>query len=135
MPAVLKPILISIAVFIIAFFLSFGFAFVNNVRLYFYLRKNKYDRWEAVTTTGSFGPGTSNPFRWFDYLFSNTDKEDNAIRSFKNGVKIGLRCAIFFVIALVVNILILFIVATKPRHDKGYVPIGRGVNSRSSVSM
>ena len=95
-----KALSISIVLMLIMLFSSFFYAFFNNMRLYFYLMKQKYNKWVTITTISGFGPGCSNPFRWFDYLFSDDDNDDAKILKYKNNVKIGLKYSLFVKVKL-----------------------------------
>lgn len=107
MHALMTAFSYSIFLFAIGLILFFLYAVVYNMKLYFYLKKEKYDRWSDLTTLGSFGPGGSNPIRWMPYLKSDLDNDDENIRRYKNNVRLGLRQSLFIFIALLVNATIL----------------------------
>jgi len=79
--------LIIVAILIIAFGIA---SFVYNMKLFFYLNKNRHDRWCHLTSLGPIGPGMSNPFRWFPYLYNDSDNDESTIRLYKKKVCILL---------------------------------------------
>lgn len=87
-------------------FLFFFYAFVYSWKVYFYLQKEKYDRWCELTTIGNFGPGGSNPFKWFPYLYSELDNEDKVIFRYKERIRFGLRYGLYSLAALIVNVIV-----------------------------
>jgi hypothetical protein len=103
----MKGLFISMVLFAIGMTLCSLYAFIYNMKLYFYLKKEKYDRWCELTTIGNFGPGGSNPFRGFPYIYSDQDSEDIIIRKYKDSIKLGFRQSLFILIALLVNATIL----------------------------
>lgn len=92
---------------------AFGYAYYHNTRLFFYLKKNNYERWRTITTIKHFGPGSSNPIRWFKYLTNTEDTEDNIILRHKDAVKIGFKISIFAIIGIVVNLIIIALTVPK----------------------
>lgn len=95
---------IVILLFAAGFFCIGFLVFVQNARLYFYLRKNKYDRWRELTYTRVSGTGGSNPIRWFGYLYSEVDNDDSCVLRFKDSIRLGLRQCLFLLLgALVVG--------------------------------
>lgn len=93
--------------------IAFAYAFYNNIRLYYYLKNNNYDRWRNITTIEGFGPGSSNPFRWFKYLFSNDDNNDINVVKYKDGVLVGLKYSLFFFAGMIVNLVLLVLSINK----------------------
>ncbi len=68
--------------------LAFSIAsFVYNMKLFFHLKKNQYDRWMQLTSIGSIGPGISNPLRWFPYLYNDLDNDDPIVLHLKKRVR------------------------------------------------
>lgn len=63
-------------------------AFIYNVKLSLYLKKRRMERWEQLTTIGSFGPGMSNPFLWIPYIYNDIDTNDQTVQNCKK--KFGL---------------------------------------------
>ena len=106
MDNIAKALVASLVLMIIMFFAFFGYAFINNLRLFFYLKKERYRRWVDVTSIRGFGPGSSS-LRWLKYLFSNDDNDDERIMKYKNTVKIGLKYALVMLLGLIVDIVML----------------------------
>lgn len=69
-------------------------AFYYSMRLYFYLLGNRRDQFKKKTSiVGSFGAGASNPFKWFPYVYSDEDFDDDKIKAMK--LKIRPRLKLF----------------------------------------
>lgn len=62
-------------------------AFITNMKLFSYLKKNLPERWNHLTTIGAMGPGMSNPFRWFPYLYNDEDTADPTVFRLKRRVR------------------------------------------------
>ena len=50
--------------------------FFHLFRLLRYLKKNEYQKWKEITSIGNIGPGLSNPYRAWSYIFQNTNEDD-----------------------------------------------------------
>lgn len=109
MESLIKGLVVSLIFFTAIAFVSFIYSFVNNIRLDFYLKKVKYERWRDLTSIGSFGPGASNPFSWLPYVYSKLDCEDEMILRLKDSIKLGLRYCFFNIIALLVNVALMVV--------------------------
>lgn len=105
----IKAIFVSLLFFIVAIIFFFSNAFIHNIKLYSYLKKENYSRWCELTTIGSFSSGGSNPFKWFPYIYNEVDNSDEVVKRCKDNVKIGLRYSFFFLLALFVNIAVLIV--------------------------
>ena len=79
-------------------------------RLFFYLKKHHYKRWQELTTIKGFVLGTASPFRLFPYIFNDLDVRDKNILRYKNKLrtwtKLFILSAAFAGIITVVIILI-----------------------------
>lgn len=85
---VISSILLALVLFIV----TIGIAvFIVNLRLGFYVKKNQYDQWKKLTTIGPMGPGMSNPFLWFNYLYSDLKQDDRTIYKFKKKTRILIK--------------------------------------------
>lgn len=105
--------------FVIQFFsyvgLGFGismmvagiYCFVKNEMLYRWLKVYKYERWREITTAetrfGRIGPGIVNTKKHWEYLYSETDNNDENILRLKDSIKIGLRYVGIFLMAFLVT--------------------------------
>ncbi|MFZ5994267.1 MAG: hypothetical protein ACOYU4_04710 [Thermodesulfobacteriota bacterium] len=84
--------------------LAFGsYSAFNMAKLLRYLKKERYLRWEELTSIGKFGPGLNNVFRSLPYIYSKLDNEDEKIAKLKGNVRIGNRYLILTLIAFFVN--------------------------------
>lgn len=106
---ILKTLLISIFLFIATFIFLSIYLVINSVRLSFYLKKKNYKRWCELTTIGNIGPGLSNPFRGFSYIYSTRDNEDENILRYKNNIRFAIKLAAFMLVAMAINIGLIFI--------------------------
>ena len=70
------------------------------------MEKN-YDRWCQLTTIGAFGPGGSNPFKWFPYIYNDLDTENEDIRGYKDRIRFGLKYGLILMLVVLINIVIL----------------------------
>lgn len=61
------------------------------MKLFFYLKNKHYERWGELTSIGNLIQGASNPFKWFPYLYSRMDNEDEIILHYKDRIKFGLK--------------------------------------------
>lgn len=107
MDYLIKGLMVTLILLALATFSFALYSFIYNIKFYFYLKNSRYEKWRELTTIWGFGPGGSNPFKWFPYLYSNEDNDDEAILRYKDNVKFGLRHCFFIVLALIVNGLIL----------------------------
>jgi len=82
-------------------------AFIYNIKLLHYLKKNKKKRWDQLTTIGVFGPGMSNSFRWFPYLYNNIDNENHTIQFYKKRIRFFLSLAIILLCILLISFIFL----------------------------
>ncbi len=64
--------------------------FIYNVMLLSYLKKRRIKRWEQLTTIGSMGPGLSNLFRWFPYVYNEIDADDHVVLNYKKRIRFFL---------------------------------------------
>lgn len=86
--------------------INFILAFLNSVRLYFYLLKNKPDQFKRKTSFfDSFGVGASNPFKWFPYIFNDEDFNDERVKILKH--KIRPRLKLFAIMFFVITVLLI----------------------------
>lgn len=108
---------ISIFLFVIGMFASFIYIYIYNWKLSSYLKREKYDRWRELSTIGKFGPGCLNPVRGFKHLYSELDNEDENILRYKDRIKLGLRHFFVFIIALIVNIIVIEVLLTGIRNN------------------
>jgi hypothetical protein len=80
-----------------------------------YLKKNDYQKWREITSLGNFGPGLSNPFRAWPYIFKNTKECDEELLRLKDSAKISMRYSFIwfgtFVFSLIVGFIIVFSVS------------------------
>ena len=80
-----------------------------------YLKKNDYQKWREITSLGRLGPGLSNPFRAWSYIFKNTKELDEVLLRLKESAKISLRYSFIWsgtlVFSLIVGFVILFSVS------------------------
>ncbi len=86
------------------------YTFFYNTKLFFYIKKTYPFRWEEVTTINRFGPGCSNPLRWFRYVFNHKETDDLVVHKLKTKVILGLKYSIPMFAGFVIEILLLFIV-------------------------
>lgn len=98
--------IVSVVLIVLFLFGNFFYAFVNNIRLYCYLKKNNYERWRCLTMIGKFGPGTSNPLRWLPYIYGKEDNEDETVLRLKDNIRAGLRYIPVGLGAMIINIAI-----------------------------
>ncbi len=80
-------------------------AVVYNVKLMRYLKKHQKGQWQYLTTIGSIGPGASNPFRWFSYVFKISGENDKNVQIYKKRIRLafggcGLILILFFLIVI-----------------------------------
>jgi len=68
-----------------------GVTFVRLFKLNSYIKKNHHRKWKEITSLGKFGPGLSNPFRAWPYIFNNTKETDEKLLRLKNSAKMSLR--------------------------------------------
>jgi hypothetical protein len=108
---------LGILLFCGGLFIFFICAFVYNMGLYFYLMKNNYDRWCELTSIGNFGPGGSNPFKWFPYLYNQVDIDNKDILRYKNRVRFWLRASFFAFLGLIVQIVLLVFLIMLPQFN------------------
>jgi hypothetical protein len=80
-----------------------------------YLKENDYQKWREITSIGSSGPGLSNPFRAWSYIFKNTKEIDEDLLRLKDSARISLRYSLIwfgtFVFSLVVGFIVVFSVS------------------------
>jgi len=88
-------------------------AFIYNIKLLHYLKKNKKKRWEQLTSIGIFGPGMSNSFRWFPYLYNNIDNENYTIHFYKKRIRFFLSLAIILLCILLISFIFLSEIVNK----------------------
>ncbi len=85
---------------------------VRLFKLNRYIKNNNYLKWREITSLGGFGPGFSNPFRAWSYIFKNTKEEDEELLKLKDSARIGLRYSFIwfgtFVFSLIVGFVILY---------------------------
>ncbi len=94
---------------IVGVFFFFIFAFIYNTKLNSYLKKENYDKWCDLTIIWNMGPGGSNPFKWFPYIYGNLDNENEIILKYKKKIRFGLRKSFFLLLGLFLNIIVLAI--------------------------
>ena len=108
----LKIFVGSMLLFVIGFIFSFLYVYLYSWKLSFYVKKNKYDRWRELSTIGPFGPGLANPFKGWRYIYGEVDNEDEIILRYKDKIKAGFRLSFFMAVAMFVNALMVFYLAT-----------------------
>lgn len=91
-------------ILIAGLFICFIFAFINNLRLAFYLYKSDHNRWSELTTVGHL-PGGNNPFRWFPYLYSDLGNEDEKILRLKTSIRKGIKYSLLFLAAVFLTLM------------------------------
>jgi len=116
METLVNGLLVSTIFFTAIVFLFFLYAFVYSWKLSFYLQREKYDRWSELTTIGSFGPGGSNPFKWFPYLYGDLDNDDKVIFRHKERIRYGLKYSLYSLAALVVNVIVWIVLIVRVNH-------------------
>ena len=87
------PAAYILAVFLIFFLIGFVsgvYCNYNGFLLKKYLKKNKYERWQEITSLGGFGPGLTT-IRGDHYLFNEKDNDDLNILKLKHKIIIGRR--------------------------------------------
>lgn len=116
METIMKGLFVSLYLFIIGMIIFFFYAFIYNMKLSFYLKKERYNRWCELTMIGKFGPGGVNPLKGFSYIYGDQDNDDETIRKYKNNIKLGLKQSLFFLIALLVNATILAVLIVRSKN-------------------
>ena len=66
-------------------------AFASNLRLFFYIKEHRHERWTDLTSLDSMGPGMSNPFRWLPYVYNAEDTGDPRIAHYKSRIRLCLK--------------------------------------------
>jgi hypothetical protein len=105
------------AVFVVAVFVSWGYAMLSGWRLGRYLERSHFDRWVYLTSSGSWGPGGRNPFRSLPYVFGEEDNDDPRVVVLKRAIKRGTLCTAVIIAVMLVTLVTLTIVGilTEPR--------------------
>lgn len=103
----------GLLVLLLSVLLCFLYGYVNNLRLYFYLKKTRYGLWRNLTMIGGFGPGASNPFRWWPYLKQPHESDDLRITRYKNRIRTSWCCSIRWLVImcayLVLSMVVLYL--------------------------
>ena len=73
------------------FSVSVLFTMLKLVKLNNYLKMNHRSKWSEITKISQFGPGLSNPFRSWPYIFKSEDTMDRALLTLKLSAKKSLR--------------------------------------------
>jgi len=77
--------------------------FKDNLKLYFHLNHNYHERWKELTSL--FGLyGSSNPFKWFPYIYNDLDNSDFVILKLKRNLRRN-----FKIFLLLFSVIILFL--------------------------
>jgi len=102
-------VIISIVIFMGAVLIVIAgiIAFIYNVKLSLYLKKRRIERWEQLTTIGSFGPGMSNPFLWIPYIYNDIDTNDQTVQHYKKKIRSFLFLVMFLMGALLIIFMLL----------------------------
>ena len=89
-------------------FVFVSYSFFYNIKLLRYLKKEKYFRWEELTSIGKFGPGLNNAFRTLPYIYGELDNQDEKIAKYKGGIRIGNRYLILNLVAFLVSLALFY---------------------------
>ena len=86
--------------------ISFLYAFINNLGLYFYLLKKRNASWDKQASISNTGIGVMNPFKWLSFVFSDEHSDYESLYK-KRRIRLGLKIALIAFSVLIVNILVL----------------------------
>jgi hypothetical protein len=89
--------------------LASAFSVVHSVRLRILLKRKYYDQWRFVTSVGRWGPGGGNTDRFFRYVFSDQNNDDEEVVRLKDSLKRDIYTFIVFSLTVLVSILLLFL--------------------------
>lgn len=76
------PYLIAVP-FVMLSVMSWIWFMYTGIKFSKYLKKKYMEKWKEITTILGFGPGGSNPFRWFPFIFGSEDFGDRELMDLK----------------------------------------------------
>ena len=71
-----------------------------------YLKKYRYELWRNLTSIGHVGPGASNPFRFFKWLYGTKHIDDEKLLRLTDSLKIRLRYMFFLFLGVISGIIL-----------------------------
>jgi hypothetical protein len=75
-----------------------------------HLKNYHYQKWTEITSVGRFGPGLSNPFRAWPYIFKDVDAIDEETLKLKDAARTIMRYSFIWASTFILSIVIGFIV-------------------------
>lgn len=87
----------------------FVFLSIDEYKINLWLKKNRSEKWEELSSIGSSGPGFINPKRAYNYIYSNEDDDKIEISKLKSSYRKKSRILKYLIIALIFFFVVLFL--------------------------